>query len=76
MDIKPIEDLHNEIENRVWAKLRPQMRQISEDISRMEKDNPKEAMALLVQYPEILTARKVIYYQKKMWRFANPNIAS
>lgn len=76
MDIKPIEDFYKDLEAQVWAKLPPQLRGISEDIKRMEKDNPQEARILLIQYPEIQYARTVIDTEKRLWLFRNPNIAS
>ena len=62
---------YEEAENKIWANYSPQMRKISDQISKLENDNPQKARQMLFQYPVIMMARTLITQEKKRWLSLN-----
>ena len=65
-----------DIETKVWEQMPPQLKQVADQISNLENYNPTEAKRLLVQYPQIVMARRRIAFLKKQLKMQNADIAS
>ena len=63
-----------EIENRVWAQQPPQLKQIADQITYMERMYPDRAKEILKMYPQIVAIRKWIADYRKQMRLANIEI--
>ncbi|MFH0897487.1 MAG: hypothetical protein V1850_05525, partial [Candidatus Bathyarchaeota archaeon] len=60
--------INNDIENQVWSQYPPQIRELSDQIIKLENSkvagDGAKARQLLIQHPEILMARRLIAQQK------------
>lgn len=63
-----------DIEDRVWAQYSPELRQVSDQITNIEKSDPRRAKVMLRQYPAIVWARKLILRLREQMRRTNPDI--
>uniref|UniRef100_A0A6M3JAI3 Large polyvalent protein associated domain-containing protein n=1 Tax=viral metagenome TaxID=1070528 RepID=A0A6M3JAI3_9ZZZZ len=65
-----------EVGNQVWAQLPPNLKQIADQITVMERTDPRQAKRMLFMYPQIVWARKQIAMLKKRVKQSNPDISS
>jgi len=63
-----IRDTYQQIEKQAWAQYPAELRKTADYIKSIEGINAKEAERLLKQHPEILHARKIIAFQKRLVR--------
>ncbi len=64
-----------EISARIWSQLPPQMKQIADQITILEKTDTSAAKRLQMQYPQILLARRQIALLRKQLKLRNPRMA-
>lgn len=65
-----------EIEARIWSQLPAQFKQIADQISILERTDPRAGKRLQSQHPQILLARRQIALLRRRMKLRNPRIAS
>ena len=63
-----------DIEDQIWAQYPPELRQINEQVLILANTDLRASKMLLKEYPDILRARRLIVYYKKLMRRQNPTI--
>ena len=61
--------------DRIWNKYGPELRNIYDQITTLERTNPVAAKQVQFQYPQILMARREVALFKKRWDVMNPEAA-
>jgi len=64
-----------EIENQIWAQYPPELRQLAQQISIVERTDPRQGRMMLLQYPQIVMARRMAAMYKKQFKAQNPQVA-
>lgn len=68
---------YQDIEARVWGNYPSELRRISDEIKKLENGDEAEqvkAKRMLMQYPAIMMARKLIALEKKRWQATNKRL--
>jgi len=70
-------EAYREIEGRIWANYPQELRKIADEIKKLENGDEAEqakAKRMLMGYPQILMARKLIALAKKRWQTTNKRL--
>lgn len=64
-----------DIENQIWARYPPQLKQIALQIMILERTDPRAAKQLQMRHPQILYVRRQIALLRKQMKLRNPRMA-
>ena len=64
-----------EVSARIWLQYPPQIQQIADQITILERSDPAAAKRLQFQHPEILVARRQIALLRRQMKLSNPRMA-
>jgi len=63
-----------QIEEQIWSMYSPEIKQMAEQISLLERIDTQKARMLLYRYPQILMARRLIAQRKQMYKIQHPEV--
>lgn len=64
-----------DIENQVWSQFPQELKQVADQISMVERQDPDQAKRMLFQYPQVVWIRKQIAQRRKFLKQQNPSVA-
>ena len=65
-----------DIQEAIWRNYPPELRQISDSVMILERTDPQQAKNILMQYPAILMARRMVALYRKQFKLSSPQIAN